>query len=201
MLTGKRHPESGFTLVEVLVSLFIFSIISIGTMSAMTAALRGQAQLKSATDRINEIEMARTLMKSDLSSLILYPSRDSYGNQNTYLISGGVDSLLTFTRAGRDNPGGLEPRGDLQRVSYVFEDGSLIRRTMPQINPAPQTLPIDRVLISDVTRARVEFLEADKRFPQLFVLAPDGELTYDRVRFDLTLENGDILSQSFELNP
>ena len=193
--------DRGFTLVEVLVSLFIFSLISLGTMSAMTAALSGKAQLGEATDRINEIEMARALMKSDLASLTLYPSHDPYGNRNLYLISGGVDSLLTFTRTGRDNPGGLEPRGDLQRVSYLLEGGNFIRRTLPQINPVPQTQPIDRVLISGVSLARVDFLEGEKTFPQLFVASPDGELTYDRVRFELTTDRGGRLVQIFELSP
>ena len=192
--------EQGFTLVEMLVALFIFSLISLGTMSAMTSALRGQAQLNEATDRIAQMDMSRALMKADLANIIMQPSRDGYGNRDLYVISGGVDSLLTFTRGGRDNPGGLEKRGDLQRVSYVFEDGNFIRRTMTEMNPAPQAEPIDRVLISGLSRAEVMFLDRDFEYSQLFVPATGQTIPYSRVKFELTTEAGDRLTQIFELS-
>ena len=77
----KSGGDQGFTLVEVLVALFIFSLISLGTMTALTTALRGQAQLKEATETIAQIETARALMKSDMANLILRNNRDAYGNQ------------------------------------------------------------------------------------------------------------------------
>ncbi len=198
---NRRRQEIGFTLVEMLVALFIFSLISLGTMSAMTSALRGKAQLKEAGDRVAEIETARALIKSDLSNLILRPTRDGYGNTDLYLISGGVDALLTFTRAGRDNPGGLEKRGDLQRVSYVFENGDFIRRTLTAMNPPPQAEPVDRVLISGLTRAEVTFFTQELEYTQLFLPVNEPRLPYDRVEFNLVTDKGDRLTQIFELAP
>ena len=200
MTGGLKYREQGFTLVEVLVALFIFSLISLGTMSAMTSALRGQAQLNEATDRIAEIDTARALIKADMANLLLRPSRDGYGNRDLFVISGGVDTLLTFTRSGRDNPGGLEKRGDLQRVAYVFEDGNLIRRTRTEMNPAPQSEPIDRVLISDLSRAEVSFFDRDLEYSQLFIPADGQTIPYSRVKFTLTTEAGDQLTQIFELS-
>ncbi len=198
---SRPTQERGFTLIEMLVALFIFSLISLGTMSAMTSALRGQAQLQDAGDRIAEIETARALIKSDLGNLILRPTRDGYGNTDLYLISGGVDALLTFTRAGRDNPGGLEKRGDLQRVSYVFENGDFIRRTLTAVNPPAQLEPIDRVLISGLSRAEVTFYDKELEYNQLFLPVTDSLIPYDRVRFELTTDTGDTLTQTFELAP
>ena len=197
----KSGGDQGFTLVEVLVALFIFSLISLGTMTALTTALRGQAQLKEATETIAQIETARALMKSDMANLILRNNRDAYGNQDLFLISGGLDSLLTFTRSGRENPGGLEKRGDIQRVSYVLENGDLIRRTLPVANPTTETRPTDIVLMGDIQKAEIEFLSLDKTFPQIFITPSDPQFNFDRFKLALTTERGDTLTQIFEINP
>jgi hypothetical protein len=36
---------------------------------------------------------------------------------------------------GRENPGGLEPRGDAERIEYHFRDKALVRQSWPTANP------------------------------------------------------------------
>ena len=48
MINNSCINQRGFTLVEVLVSLFIFSIISIGATIALTQSLKTKEQLASA---------------------------------------------------------------------------------------------------------------------------------------------------------
>ena len=43
----KDKKEAGFTLVEVLISLFIFALISAGTMGAMVQTFAGKRQIES----------------------------------------------------------------------------------------------------------------------------------------------------------
>lgn len=192
--------DSGFTLVEVLVAMFIFSILSVGTFQAMTAAINSQERIQVATDRLAQIELARTLIKSDLSNLELVPTRDSYGTPDLYMLSGGVDNLLTFTRSARDNPGGLDKRGDLQRISYKFEDNSLIREALAQDNPAPQTSVYRQVLLNNLETVDIEFFQGPYGYSQLFIEnKPEARLDYERLNLTFTFANGDELSQEFEL--
>lgn len=209
--------EQGFTLVEVLIAMFVFSLISVGTMTALTTTLQGQAQMNERLDEISNIELARALIKSDMANIHMRPVRDNLGGFEPYVMSGGLDSLLTFTRAGRSNPGGLEPRSEFQRVSYVFKNGDLIRRSLTHVNPAPQTPTRERVILRGLADVSVEFRittqrEADvggetaslnlHHFPTEQILIAPGQENDLPTMFTLKaeFENGDQLIQHFEVS-
>ncbi len=145
-----RHRQAGFTLVEVLISLFIFALISVGTMMALTQSLEGKGRLRNAVTEINELNAARAIIRADITRLTLRPMRDELGGIMPYVLTTDGDALLTFTRRGAENPGGLEARGDLQRVEYHFENGNLIRRTLAHENPAQSPKTFDRILLDDL---------------------------------------------------
>lgn len=194
-----RAPkESGFTLVEVLISLFIFAIISVGTLSVLTANLRGKTQMDARISYIQNIEMTRALIKADMSNVILRPARDILGGDELYALSGGVTDLINFTRAGRANPGGLEPRSDMQRVSYIYEQGQLIRRHLGHENPAPNTLEFDRILLTGLSSADMQFVSGSSERSQIFIESGSAE-TVTAVKLELVFANGDTLNQYFEL--
>lgn len=142
--------EAGFTLVEVLISLFIFALISVGTMTALTQSLRGKTRLDEAVVNINELNSARAILAADLSTITLRPMRDELGGVRPYSLTTDGEPLLTFTRRGRENPGGLEARGDLERVEYHFIDNEFIRRSFAHENPSSDPQFFDRVLLGDI---------------------------------------------------
>lgn len=193
------HSQSGFTLVEMLIALFVFALISIGTMSALTNSIRGKSQVNARLDSLREIETARSLIKADMASLTLRPTRDAYGGQNVNLMEGGVDTLIKFTRTGRINPGGLESRGDLQRVSYVFEQGKLIRRSLAHENPAPLTQEQDRVLLDNLQTADLVFVKGDFKERQIFVTEQVPADDLKGIELTLEFKDGQRLTQYFEL--
>jgi len=147
---GRPDKEAGFTLVEVLISLFIFAIITAGTMTALTQSLRGKDRLAGSMEALNQFNSARSILRSDMSALTLRTSRDELGGINPYVLTTDGEALLSFTRRGTQNPSGLERRGDLERVEYHFEDGSLIRRSYVHENPAQLAASFDRVLLEDL---------------------------------------------------
>ena len=109
MSARKRYQrgQAGFTLIEVLIAMFIFSLISVGATSALTSSLRGKAVMNERLDAISEIETARAIMRSDFAHIQLRQTRDAYGGVSPYGLSGGIEELINFTRSGRMNPGGL----------------------------------------------------------------------------------------------
>jgi len=111
-----RGKDEGFTLIEVLIALFLFALISVGTMTALTQSLRGKSQLEMAVKTINELNSARAIIGTDMSTLTLRPIRDELGGIKPYSLTTDGEALLTFTRRGRENPGGLETRGRVQTV-------------------------------------------------------------------------------------
>lgn len=211
------HKNAGFTLVEVLISLFIFSLISAGATTALTSSLRSQSQMELRLSEISQMDTLRGLIKADMSSTVLRKRRDIYGNIESYALSTTGEALLDFTRFGHTNPGGLEARGDLQRVSYLFDGERLIRRSYARAAPAPQTPYHDRVLIGGLARAAITALAyfessgsagSQVQLSELTLEAGEapqlqqsqGMLTISAIQLELTFENGDVLTQLFELS-
>lgn len=191
--------EYGFTLVEMLVALFIFSLISVGSMNALTSSIQSKARIDAKLETLKSIELSRMIISADMANLVLRDNRDALGSFEPLHLSGGVDSLISFTRTGRINPNGLEPRGDLERAAYVFENGSLIRRALAHENPGQNTPIYEAVLLEGVSRADIEFVDRTGVHSKLELpIGLEGNARY-LARLTLEFENGQVLVQNFEL--
>lgn len=159
-MTARRN-DSGFTLIEMLVSLFIFSLISAGTMKIMSSSISVRDRVNQGMEELNRIQASRAIMRTDFERISLRARRDILGSFEPYVLTTDGESLINFTRLGRENPGGLEARGDAERVAYFFRDEKLIRQSWPTANPDVSTKPRERVLFDNLLSARIEFLSED----------------------------------------
>lgn len=148
--------EAGFTLIEVLISLFIFSIISVGAMIALTSTLDVRESARERMAELDALSMARRIMADDFAAFVKRENRDSLGGFVDPRRFVTTNDRISFVRRGRSNPGGAYNRGDLWRINYRIEDGALIRSFFPHENPAQLGQPIDRVLLEGVEDMRVE---------------------------------------------
>ena len=185
--------DAGFTLVEVLMALFVFSILSTATMAAMTSTIRTKDAAKAANERIEDIARFDRLLRQDLAAVTTRATRDAYGTQDlasfqTYTPDG---ALLTFTRSGRDNPGGAAPRGDLMRVSYRLLDDQLIRETPALPTPAINTPVQERVVLDGVERIDITASLAGRDLLQVNV-PPDGTELPTQITFEIETERGPL---------
>jgi general secretion pathway protein J len=70
--------------------------------------------------------------------------------------------LITFTRTGWSNPAGIQRPAE-QRVRYRFIDGSLVREHWLAVDPALNTAPRQRVLLTKVKSVQIRFLDPASR--------------------------------------
>lgn len=147
--------EAGFTLVEVLVSLFIFSIISVGAMIALSTTLNVRDSAKVRMAELDALSAARRIMADDFAARIVRENRDGLGGFIDASRDVARDDRLSFVRRGRPNPGGTYPRGDLLRIGYRVEEGALIRSFLAHENPGQIAEPIDRILLDNVDAMRI----------------------------------------------
>lgn len=201
-MSGCLHKEAGFTLVEVLISLFIFSLITAGTMTALTQSIRGKDRLAVSMEELNELNAARAIIKADMSTLTLRQSRDELGGFNPYVLTTDGEALLSFTRRGRENPSGIEARGDLERVEYHFEDGALIRRSYAHENPAQLPTKFDRTLFDDLKAVDVSAIGyGDGRVINLedFRIAARETLVPGAILIEVTDAYDEVTQHLFEM--
>ena len=215
MMRGlKDKKEAGFTLVEVLISLFIFALISAGTMGAMVQTFAAKDRLNLASEELADIAAFRSIVRADMNALTLRPMRDGVGGTENFLVAtqnpAENSAILTFSRLGRSNFTGA-PRGQVERVRYLFRDGQFIRETLLHENPAQRDGWTGRVILDgledvDVTyRNRVSFGNAtptDLEIQDWIILRSDSAdtaLEGGAIEFSVTNSRGVQTAHLFEL--
>nr|WP_295371294.1 type II secretion system minor pseudopilin GspJ [uncultured Sphingosinicella sp.] len=130
--------SAGFTLVELLVALTIFSLLSAAGVTLLSFSVRAQDAADERLTRLAEIRRAGALLTSDLAQAAPRVSRDEAGAPRAAMIgeSGqGSPVVLSLVRRGWENLDGaarpslqkVEYRwvgGQLERIAYRFVDGS-----------------------------------------------------------------------------
>ena len=205
MINNPNNSQRGFTLIEVLVSLFIFSIISVGATTALTQSLKTKEQLASVMDELSEINIARTIIKNDMSAITLRASRDELGDKRPFSLFSDSTVLLSFTRRGLENPGGLEKRGDLERVNYVFEEGSLIRISYEHENPGQMPNTYRLVLLKNIEDIKIKGIKYENNS---MIKVNNSDIRFSNIEIPLvraivlevTDKNNDLTEHFFEFN-
>jgi general secretion pathway protein J len=139
--------EHGFTLVELVVALFIFALISAAGVSLLSFSVGAQASTGKRLDEVAAIRRVGALLTADLAQAAPRVSRDADGRQQV-AFEGGTGApkevVLAFVRRGWSNEEAAA-RASLQKVEYRLEDGALFRRTWPMVDGA-EASPPSRVL-------------------------------------------------------
>jgi general secretion pathway protein J len=177
----------GFTLVELLVALFITAILFAMGYGSLSQALGNRREVEEQSARLTALQQAFRIMEQDIELMQPRPQRDPLGNgydnplvagQNMFGSSasstdsssaatsstatssaalGGLP-LLSFTRGGWANPAGL-PRAELQRVSYLVRDDRLIRQHQPVLDSTAATPSEERELLDRVEALSFRFMD------------------------------------------
>jgi general secretion pathway protein J len=151
----------GFTLLELLVALFVASVMFAMGYAGLVEAARQRSGIVEAQQRFGELQRAVRIMATDLASLEARPVRDELGRGT----QGALDATLTsgrvlgFTRGGRSSSSS-HARGSLQRIEYAVVEGSLLRSTSPVLDPIQGGTASRRVLLREVRGLRLRFLNA-----------------------------------------
>ncbi|UTW56524.1 type II secretion system minor pseudopilin GspJ [Kordiimonas sp. SCSIO 12610] len=153
---------AGFTLVEVLVALFIFALIASASTVALSSTLQSKSAIEARSEALTSLQLARATFKSDFLQTVIRPTRDAFGGQNNIGFDGTLklsgEPFLKFVKRGWLNPAGARPRANIQAVEYYLNGTNLVRRTLLRTDPTAQTPVYDRTLLSGVNGVSVQFL-------------------------------------------
>ncbi|WP_203291639.1 type II secretion system minor pseudopilin GspJ [Maricaulis parjimensis] len=163
--------QSGFSLIEVLVSVFIFAVIGAISVALMSASLTAQDVNRAALDRMAALDRVRTLLREDAGQIVLRPVRDADGYPEREIFAADNDGLvrtggpvrnerilLSFTRRGRANPGLLRERSSLLHVEYLVRGEALIRRVRAYPDATDLTPDSEIVLLDAIRDVELDVL-------------------------------------------
>lgn len=159
-----RLKVQGFTLIEVLVAMFLLAIIGAAGFTMLQQITNARTRIEAQSDRLTELQRTFYWLTEDVSQIINRPVRsavDSVLPAFQYNIQG--ESLMDFTRAGWANPAGdiLPPRSSLQRVSYMLEDDRLLRSYWYHLDTLEEGPSKRRQLLTGVEELTVRFMDPE----------------------------------------
>ncbi len=147
----RRSAEHGFTLVEVMIALFIFGMIAAAGVALLSFSVRAQAATSARLDQVASIARLSSALSADLAQAMDRPARDDRGTLRPAFVgeSGGNSGrdFLHFTRGGWSNLDG-EARSGLQKVAWRFHDGVIERQGWAMLDgaaPLPAATMLDHV--------------------------------------------------------
>ena len=159
--------ESGFTLVELMISLAIFALLVTLAYGSVNLLLDANRRVQEPQADFQQLQWAMVLLERDIHQVVLRKRNTGYNEQEPALLVSedrGLGALLTFTRGGnpdmawqlRNDAGQM--RSTLQRVSYELEDKTLVRHSWDLVDYVDNTEPVTKKLLTQVEAVNLRFL-------------------------------------------
>ncbi|MET0270383.1 MAG: type II secretion system minor pseudopilin GspJ [Sphingomonas sp.] len=133
-----RAAEQGFTLVELVVALFIFGLLASAGVALLGFSVKAQGAAGARLDEVAAIRRVTAILTADLAQATPRISRNASGAADVAFFGsagGSRDLALAFIRRGWENPEEV-PRASLQKVQYRLVDDRLERRVAPMLDGA-----------------------------------------------------------------
>ncbi|MFM7627585.1 MAG: type II secretion system minor pseudopilin GspJ, partial [Gammaproteobacteria bacterium] len=149
----------GFTLLELLVALFIAALMFAMGYAALGQVARQRAAVRTEQRSIDELQRALRVMTLDFAQTAARPVRDALGRglESALLADPRVSQGVSITHAaGAPVLGAARPA--LQRVTWQLEDGALLRTAWAAPDRTQTTPDRRRVMLREVRRLQFRFL-------------------------------------------
>ena len=156
-----RSAEHGFTLVELLVALVIFGMLSAAGVALLSFSVQAQAASDERLGELAQIRRAGAILTSDLAQAAPRIARDEGGMSQPAFIGGsgqGEQLAMSLVRRGWENLDGAN-RPSLQKVQYRVVAGNLQRTAYGFVDGAPPLEPV--TLLRGVRQLRLRYRDRE----------------------------------------
>jgi len=202
MQRNLMQRNTGFTLLELLVSLSIFALIGVMAYGGLQSVMIQQSRTGEASQRLADLQKAYRIMRRDLEQIVVRKIRNEFGDTVDELVGGSGFTGVEFSRAGHPNPAGFL-RSDLQRVAYVPDQDTLLRQTWRVLDRAQDSKPDEQVLVENISRFSMRFLNAAndwlESWPPPLGASATTEGLPQAVEVELELDNFGVINWIFRL--
>lgn len=150
---SRHRSERGFSLVEMLIALAIFGMITAAGVTLLTVTARTQETSDRLLAELGEVRQVGALLGADLSQAAPRLYRDGDGRPQRAFAGGAGDApmLLAFVRRGWDDGEGAA----LQRVGYRVREGRLERLSYARVDGGGEAVAVP--LLDGVQSVRLRY--------------------------------------------
>jgi type II secretion system protein J len=168
-LRAKKNSRAGFTMIEIMVAIAIFTFVMAAIYSTWSAVLRGSRTGMRAVTEVQRMRIATRALEESLGSAVMYVDNAKYYTFATDT-SGSAAYISFVARLPASFPGsGLFGDQQLRRVCFYVQDGNLMLRQAPLLEATKKIgKPYEIALAPNVTLFDMEFYDgmANKWFAE-----------------------------------
>jgi general secretion pathway protein J len=148
----------GFSLLEVLVAVAIFAVLSALAYGALDAVVRARAQAQESAQALAALQAAVGALERDLREAVARPVRGASGERLPALA--GSATAVELSHAAFASLAS-EASARLGRSAWALSGTQLRRVRWPVLDRAPRSEPVVRDLLDGVGSLRLRYLDAD----------------------------------------
>lgn len=154
--------QRGFTLIEILIAMAIFTLIGLASTGLLTTVIDSNDISEERFAKLQLLQRAMITIERDLQQAVPRAVRVNGEKQEVVMAGGETDDSdgdgIGFVRGGWHNPQLMLPRNTLQYVAYRLKENKLERLYSNYVDNVIGYEPKVRVLLEDVESLKVEFL-------------------------------------------
>ena len=142
-------PRRGFTLLEVLIAMAIFSVLGLASFQLLQSVRGIDRATATQTSAYRELSRALSVLDRDFIQLRYREVRDELGDRRAAVSVNDGYYVIEITRQGWNNP--LQrPRSELQRVGYLLSGDRLERHVWFVLDRAEDSEPVIQPLMEGI---------------------------------------------------
>jgi general secretion pathway protein J len=195
-----RGGQIGFTLVELLVALAIFAILSAFAYHGLAAMLDSREALQRETRKWRDVTLFVGRIERDLAAVLDRPAIGSAGTPQrpvSSALEGPKREGLAFTRSGsylQENALAAP-----QRVAYRWMDGRIERLGWSGVDISPREEPTAVPVLAGVSALAFRFLDARGEWRGAWGLPGSSDPLPAAIEVTLTLASGERIVRLLDM--
>jgi general secretion pathway protein J len=195
--------KNGFTLIEVLIAITIFAVMSAFAYRALSSILSARDRVAQENQKWRSVSTLFARLEADLANATARSIRNSSNLQEDAFVGkltfgNDNEGQVMFTRMGL--PGATGTLAAPQRLGYRVKQGTIEELVWPVLDQGPRTVPSVYPLLGGVSTFTLRYLDGRNNgwqtsWPPLTSGPAQPQSIPKAVEVALTLESGETITR------
>ncbi|MBT4836493.1 MAG: type II secretion system minor pseudopilin GspJ [Methylococcales bacterium] len=193
--------KSGFTLIEILIALAIFAVLSVLAFSGLSNVLEINQHNQQALNKLQGIQVGYSKIANDLQHLIERSIRSEYDQILPPIVANNLEpTKLEFTRSGILLPGKTIVQKP-SRIAYTFKNDQIIRSIWQVLDRSQDSQAIEEVIFNEAEAFEIRLIDDQgkwhRQWGHLAFISSESKTTLAAIETTITFKKTGKIKRLF----